>query len=276
MGLIFKDDGWRLPDSLWEKMAPLLPERKAHPLGCHNSRVPDRDAMNAIIYLLRTGCQWNSLDATSICSCSSAYRRFREWTDAGVFKQIWKEGLLQYDILKGIGWSWLSMDGAMNKAPLGGEKTGSNPTDRGKNGVKRSVLTDASGIPLSVVIDGANRHDMKLARETFESIIVKKPEATEQNPQGICLDKGYDYDEIRDLVKEFGFTAHIKSRGEEAQDIKQKAGYKARRWVVERVHSWLNRFRRILVRWEKRADTFIAMLHLACGIITWRATGLLK
>ena len=276
MGMILKDDGWRLPDSLWEEMKPLLPERKAHPLGCHNSRVPDRDAMNAIIYLLRTGCQWNSLDATGICSCSSAYRRFREWTDAGVFKQVWKEGLLKYDILKGIGWSWLSMDGAMNKAPLGGEKTGSNPTDRGKNGVKRSVLTDASGIPLSVVIDGANRHDMKLARETIESIIVKKPEATEQNPQGICLDKGYDYDEIRDLVKEFGFTAHIKSRGEEAQDIKQKAGYKARRWVVERVHSWLNRFRRILVRWEKRADTFIAMLHLACGIITWRATGLLK
>jgi putative transposase len=77
------------------------------------------------------------------------------------------------------------------------------------------------------------------------------------------------------LVKEFGFTAHIRSRGEEAKDIKKKAGQKARRWVVERTHSWMNRFRRILIRWEKRADTYIAMLHFACGIITWRSTGLL-
>ena len=92
----------------------------------------------------------------------------------------------------------------------------------------------------------------------------------------MCLDKGCDYDEVRDLLEEFGFTAHIRSRGEEAQAVKREAGYKARRWVVERTHSWLNRFRRILVRWEKPAVTFIAMLHLARGIITWRATGLLK
>jgi len=122
MGLITKSDGWHLPDSLWEKIEPLLPERKAHPLGCHNPRVPDRNAMSAILYVLRTGCQWNSLDATGICSCSSSYRRFREWLEAGVFERFWEEGLIQYDILKKINWSWLSMDGAMNKAPLGGEK----------------------------------------------------------------------------------------------------------------------------------------------------------
>ena len=89
------------------------------------------------------------------------------------------------------------------------------------------------------------------------------------------MDKGYDYPEVRDLVREFGFTAHIRSRGEEAKAIKNEAGFRARRWVVERTHSWMNRFRRILVRWEKRADTYIAMLHLACAIVTWRATGLL-
>ncbi len=127
MGLISKDDRWRLPDSLWIKMEPLLPKRKAHPLGCHNPRVPDRNAMNAILYVLRTGCQWNSLDATGICSCSSAYRRFREWEKAGVFEQFWNEGLLKYDKLIGIDWSWLSMDGAMNKAPLGGEKNRPKP-----------------------------------------------------------------------------------------------------------------------------------------------------
>ena len=157
-----------------------------------------------------------------------------------------------------------------------GKKTGKNPTDRSKTGVKRSIITEASGIPLGLSIDGANRHDMKMVRATIENIIIEKPEATDEDPQGLCLDKGYDYDEVRDIVKEFGFTAHIRSRGEEKVLIKKVAGYKARRWVVERTHSWLNRFRRILVRWEKRADTFIAMLHIVFGIITWRATGLLK
>lgn len=157
----------------------------------------------------------------------------------------------------------------------GDKKTGKNPTDRGKQGVKRSLLTEARGIPLAVAIDGANRHDMKLARDTLETIQAGRPEPTPESPQGLCLDKGYDYDEVRDLLKEFGFTAHIRARGEEAKAIKCEAGFKARRWVVERTHSWVNRFRRLLVRWEKRADTYLAMLHLALGIITWRATGLL-
>src|SRR5713226_7424977 len=122
MGLFWKDDGWKIPDELWSLMEPLLPPRPAHPLGCHNPRVPDRAAMNAILFVLRTGCQWNALDATGICTCSSAYRRFREWLEAGVFLEFWRRGLLAYDELKGIDWKWLSMDGAMTKAPLGGEK----------------------------------------------------------------------------------------------------------------------------------------------------------
>ena len=153
---------------------------------------------------------------------------------------------------------------------------GANPTDRAKGGTKRSVLTEGKGIPVGLAVDGANRHDMKMARKTLESIPVERPKPTKRKPQGLCLDKGYDYDEVRDLVKEFGFTAHIRSRGEEAKEIKKKAGHKARRWVVERTHSWLNRFRRILVRWEKLGETYIATLHLALGIITWRATRLLE
>lgn len=127
MGLITKDDGWRITDELWEQMEPLLPLGKSHPLGCHNPRVPNRNAMNAILFVLRTGCQWNALDATGICSCSSAYRRFREWTEAGVFKEFWKRGLLKYDEIKEIDWSWLALDGALCKAPLGGEKNRSKP-----------------------------------------------------------------------------------------------------------------------------------------------------
>jgi transposase len=113
---------YRVPDELWERIQPLLPPRKPHPLGCHNPRVEDRRALNAIFFVLRTGCQWNALNATGICSSSSAHRRFQEWTKAGVFQKIWALGLAEYDALKGIDWSWQSMDGAMSKAPLGGEK----------------------------------------------------------------------------------------------------------------------------------------------------------
>jgi len=88
------DDGWRIPDDLWRRIEPLLPPRPRYPLGCHNPRVPDRVAMDAIVFVLRTGCQWNALDATGICSSSSAHRRFQEWTKAGVFATFWREGLL--------------------------------------------------------------------------------------------------------------------------------------------------------------------------------------
>ena len=125
-----------------------------------------------------------------------------------------------------------------------------------------------------MAVDGANRNDFKMVRATLESIPVRRPEPTPDAPQGLCLDKGYDYDEVRDLVREFGYTAHIRARGEEAQAIKHEAGFKARRWVVERTHSWMNRFRRVLVRWEKMAENYLGMLHLVLGIITFRCSGL--
>lgn len=111
-------------------------------------------------------------------------------------------------------------------------------------------------------------------RETLEAIPVLRPKPTPEEPQGLCLDKGYDYDEPRTLALEFGFTLHLRTRGEEVQ-AKREAGTKARRWVVERTHSWLNRFRRILIRWEKRPDTYLAMLHFALALITWRHAGLM-
>lgn len=181
MGLIVKDDGWRIPDALWKQMEPLLPPRKKHRFGGHNPRVPDRNAMNAILFVLRTGCQWNALNITNICKSSPAHRRFQEWTNAGVFEEFWNRGLLHYDKKKGINWRWVSMDGAMTKAPLGGKKTGKNPTDRAKMGTKRSMLTDAKGIPLSITVDGANRHDVKMARITIENIQTKRPKPTKKN-----------------------------------------------------------------------------------------------
>ena len=127
-----KDDGWRIPDALWEKIEPLLPPPPSHPLGCHRPPTAPRKAMDAIFFVLRTGCQWNALNATGICSSSSAHRWFQRWTQAGVFEELWTLGLEEYDRLKGIQWRWQSMDGAMTKAPLGGEKNRQKPHGSGK------------------------------------------------------------------------------------------------------------------------------------------------
>jgi putative transposase len=129
-------------------------------------------------------------------------------------------------------------------------------------------------VPLGLVIEGANRHDMKLVRPTIESLVVERPVPTKERPQGMCLDAGYDYDEVYMIVQEFGFTAHVRPRGKEEQAIKHEAGFKARRWVVERAHSWMNRFRRLLTRWHKKPENYLAFLHFACGLIAFRAAGL--
>lgn len=133
-------------------------------------------------------------------------------------------------------------------------------------------MVEAEGIPVGLAVEGANRNDMKLTRATLESIpdYAGRPEPTPDAPQGLCLDKGYDFDEVREIVEEFGFTAHIRSRGEEAQAIKRRAGEKARRWVVERTHSWMNRFRGVLIRWSKKTENYIALLHLAFTMIIYR------
>ena len=133
---------------------------------------------------------------------------------------------------------------------------------------------EADGIPVGLAVEGANRNDMKLVQETLESIPVERPKATPKKPQGLCLDKGYDYDEVREIAAEFGFTAHIRSRGEEAQALKRKARAKARRWVVERTHSWMNRYRGVLIRWSKKAENYIALLHLSFTFIIYRRMGL--
>ena len=128
-------------------------------------------------------------------------------------------------------------------------------------------------MPIAVTVEGANRHDMKLTEPTLEAIVVDRPGSTPGAPQHICLDKGYDYDEVRELVASFGYTAHIRTREEERAAKREIPGYRTRRWVVERTQSWLNRFRRLLTRWEKQVENYLAMLHFACAWITFRAAG---
>lgn len=137
------------------------------------------------------------------------------------------------------------------------------------------MLCDGGGIPLSVVVAGANRHDMKLTAATLLNMPISRPLPTAQKPQHLCLDKGYDYPEVWELVELLGYLPHIRTRGEEQQARKRHPGAKARRWVIERTHSWSNRFRRILVRWEKRVENYAGLLHLVFGLIAFRSCGVI-
>jgi putative transposase len=123
---------FEISDALWARIEPLLPvrEKPVHPLGCHRPRVPDRKVLNSIFYLLRTGGQWkslNALDPTRYARSSTAHERFQEWLQEGFFARLWEASLLDYDEMKGLDFEWMALDGAMTKAPLGGEKKRSLP-----------------------------------------------------------------------------------------------------------------------------------------------------
>jgi putative transposase len=178
--------------------------------------------------------------------------------------------LHEYDATRRIQWRWQALDGAMTKAPLGGEQTGKNPTDRAKCGTKRSLLTDGRGTPIGICVSGANTHDKRLVEDTINSTPIERPWPPDSGPQHLCLDKGYDYQDVRLLVAEYGYTAHIPRRGVPISQHRSKRR-RARRWVVERSHSWLNRFRRLLIRWEKKVENYASLLYLACAHIGLRA-----
>jgi putative transposase len=265
----------RLPDEWWERIVPLLPPRKPPPLACHRPRVEERKAMEAMVFVLRTGCQWHALHATGRCSRSSAPRRFQAWTAAGVFLARWTSGLVADDAVTGSNWAWLARAGAMTNAPRGGNTVGPKPTERGKSGAKRRVLTEGGGGPIGLAVEGAKRHDFKLVRETLESLPVKRPAPPPATPQGLGLDKGDDDDAVRDWLAAVECTAHLRAPGEEAKALTQDAGVRARRWVVERTPRWMHRFRRVLIRWDKNVRNELGCLHLACAYLTYRQSGLL-
>jgi len=237
-----------MADEMWEKIKVWIPPPEAKPKG-GRPRNDDRQMMNAIYYVARTGVQWKALPRC-LGAASRVHDRLTEWRRAGVFLNIWKAGLEEFEALVGIDWEWQMMDGAITKAPLGGEASGKSPVDRSKIGVKRSVLTEGHGIPLSVTIDGANRHDMKMTTRTLDALIKEPPESTVYRPKNLCLDNAFDCEEVRQALAARGYIAHIRTRGEEIVDKKNIPKYRAKRWVVERTHSWMNRFRRVLIRWE--------------------------
>ena len=147
---------------------------------------------------------------------------------------------------------------------------GPNPTDRSKPGVKRSLLVEADGGPLAAVIAPANRHDTKLLAATIDAIVVQRAVPTPEAPQHLCLDKGYDNPTGHTTVQHYGYIPHIRRIGEEKLDPQGEKRFPARRWVVERTLSWLSKCRALLVRYDKKADNYLAFLKLACALLWFR------
>lgn len=207
---------WELSDSLWERIEPLLPKVTSRYRGRGKQRkhiggrppADRRKVMSGILYVLRTGCQWNALPQGQYGSGKTAHKYFQRWTRAGVFRRMWQRGLMEYDELKGIAWKWQAADGVMTKAPLGGQKTGPNPTDRAKRGTKRSLLVDEHGVPLGIVVSGANTPDRQLLAATLTSGPVDRPDPAE-TPQHLCLDKGYSDAPSTTVAEEQGYVVHV-------------------------------------------------------------------
>jgi len=146
-----------------------------------------------------------------------------------------------------------------------GKKTGPNPTDRAKGGTKRHHLTDTAGIPLAVALTAANRPDKETIGALLDARIVRPSATTEQH---LCLDKGYDYRDAERAVRRRWYVPHIRRRGEERRECRH--GTRPRRWVVERTTSWFNRCRKLLIRWEKKPQNYLALVYFAAALLIWR------
>jgi putative transposase len=223
---------WEVSDELWERMEPLILELDP-PKETGRPRINPRNVMDALIFRIRTSCQWNHIPRV-YGDDSTIHRTFQHWVEVGLFPQLWALLVEECAELGLVDWEWQAADGTMGKARMGGDEIGANPTDRGKNGSKKSILTDRQGGPLAIVVAGANVHDTKLLEKTIEAIVVERPKPTKANPQHLCLDKGYDNPTGQAAVEKYNYTGHIRRIGEEKLSKGKKSIQLADGWWRER------------------------------------------
>jgi transposase len=248
-------------DPLWDQVAALLPEHHdLHPLGCHRPRIPDRVIFDKLLQVVVFGCAYQRI-ADHTCSARTLRRRRDEWITAGVMDQVHQLALAAYDRMLGLDLDHLAVDGCITKAPCGGQVAGRSPVDRGKQGGKRSLAVEGSGIPLGVIAAPANRRDDGLLAATLDTMQTLGPLPDQPT---VHLDAGYDYQPCRHELARRGMAGQIATRGMPAP---VRVG---RRWVVERSHAWLNAFGKL--RWctERRRACVEFWLALACVIVILR------
>jgi Transposase DDE domain len=255
-----------LLEPLWVQFSALLPEHPrvvpTHPLGCHRERIADRLVFDHVIAALVHGSGYERI-ATPGCSERTIRRRLREWAALGLAEQVHQLALEAYERMIGLDLEDLAVDGCITKAPSGGEVTGRSPVDRGKQGLKRSVLTEGAGIPLHVVPAGANRHDAPLLPATLaglEKVVV----LTDAEPGTLHLDQGYAGAPTRALLDEVGLDGVIARKGVPAP---RQAGS---RWTIERTHRWMNGYGKLRRCTEKRRVIVEFYLFLAAALVVLR------
>jgi transposase len=254
-----------LTEPLWDQFAALLPERPrfdpAHPLGCHRRRISDRIVFDKLLQVLRFGCSYEAI-ADTTCSATTLRNRRDEWISQGVFTQLKQLALAAYDRIVGLALDQIAIDGCITKAPGGGEVAGRSPVDRGKQGLKRSGMTEGYGIPLGRVLAGANRHDSPLLAPTLDLLEDLGPLPEEIT---VHLDAGYDSNTTRTTLDARSLHGQIAHKGEKAPI------QASQRWHVERTHAWQNAFHRLARCYERRATVINAFFDLADAIITIRS-----
>ena len=255
---------WLL-EPLWDQFAALLPPRPvyvpSHPLGCHRPRIPDRIIFEKLVQVLRFGCSYEAI-ADCTCSATTIRDRRNEWIRAGIFAELKAIARESYDRIVGLILEEIIVDGCITKAPGGGECAGRSPVDRGKQGMKRSSMTDGQGIPLDRVLAPANRHDSRLLATTLDKLGQLGPLPEDIR---VHLDAGYDSQKTRDELTGRGLAGQIAHKGEKAPI---QAG---QRWPVERTNAWHNAFSRLQRCYERRETVIDAFFDLADTIITVRS-----
>jgi transposase len=232
-----------LIEPIWEQFRALLPKRQTNqPLGCHRPRISDRTVFEKLVQILVFGCAYERI-ADECCSATTMRRRRDEWIEAGVMAALRELALEAYDKIIGLQLSDVAVDCCITKAPCGGEKAGRNPVDRGKQGIKRSTLVDAKGIPLGSIAAPANRHDSPLLDETLDTL-----EVLEELPKqmSVHLDRGYDSRSTREKLGVRGLLAVISEKGKPAPLAATK------RWIVEYTNSWNNAHKKLVWCTERR------------------------
>ena len=232
-----------------------------HPLGCHRRRISSRIVFEHMINALVHGSGYERV-ATAECSDRTIRRRLKTWAKAGVAQRVHAIALAAYDLIIGLELDDLSVDGCITKAPCGGDKAGPSPVDRRKGGLKRSVATEAAGIPLGIVSAGANRHDSPLLEPTLDAAKTQVGPLPDQVTSH--LDAGYDSGVTRELLTRLGFDGEISRKGVPAPIQVGK------RWVVERTHAWMNGYGKLRRCTDKDGEIVDFWLYLAAAFVTVR------
>ncbi|MEU9397486.1 IS5 family transposase [Streptomyces sp. NPDC048324] len=258
---------WIVSDELWSLIEPLLPAPPPKQVE-GRPRVPDRQALCGILFVLHTGIQWEYLpQELGFGSGMTCWRRLAAWNEAGVWDELHQLLLNKLRSKNQLDWSRAVIDSSHVRAARPGPKSGPSPVDRARPGSKHHVLTDGQGIPLAVSLTGGNRNDVTQLLPLLDKIpaVAGVVGRSRRRPDMLFADRGYDHDKYRRLLRQRGIRPAIAERGQP-----HGTGLGTFRWVVERTISWLHGFRRLRIRWERRDDIHEAFLGLAVCLITHR------